>query len=121
MMRGLAIIIGSAAHDRLHAALSLAAAAAALGRDVAVYFHADAASVADPAMRWDEDARFAAAGAPTIGELLESTLELGAVFTVCQTGLALADLAAIEIDPRLEPGGLVDFLGRAGDSEITLG
>lgn len=120
-MRGLAIIIGSAAHDRLHAALSLAAAAAALGRDVAVYFHADAATVADPATKWAEDTRFTAVGAPTIGELVESTLELGAAFTVCQTGLALADLTAMEIDPRFEPGGLVDFLGRAGDSEITLG
>ncbi len=118
--RPLAIIISGAAHDRLHAALSLAAASAALGRTVALYFHAEAARVAAPAMAWGEDVSFAAAGAPTVRELIDAAAELGVAMTACQTGLALTGLSASEIDPRIEPSGLVDFLSRASDAEIVL-
>src|SRR3546814_21025298 len=68
--RPLALMLGSAAHDRLHAALSLAAASAALGRVVAIYLHADAVRLLDPGLNWAEDVRFAAVGSPAIAELL---------------------------------------------------
>lgn len=118
--RPLALVIGTIAHDRLHAALSLAAASAALGRQVALYLHADAVRIVDPAMRWPEDARFAAAGAPTIRELIDSAEALGVSVTACQTGLALTGLAAGALGPGIEPGGLIDFLSRAGDVEVLL-
>lgn len=119
--RPLAVIIGTTAHDRAHAALSLAAASAALGRDVALYLHADAARLMDAAFHCAEDARFAAAGVPTIGELLASVIELGVAITICQTGLALNGLAADTLPGPAEAGGLVDFLARMGAAEIVLG
>lgn len=119
--RPLAIIIGGAAHDRLHAALSLAAASAALGRHVSIFLHAEAACAADPGFRLPEDRRFEEGGAPTVAALIDTALALGTGITVCQTGLALVGLSAGAIDPRVEAGGLVDFLGRAGDAEIVLG
>src|SRR3546814_16452970 len=75
--RPLALMLGSAAHDRLHAALSLAAASAALGRVVAIYLHADAVRLLDPGLNWAEDVRFAAVGSPAIAELLGRAMELG--------------------------------------------
>lgn len=119
--RPLAIIVGSAAHDRLHAALSLAAASAALGREISVYLHAEAVRIADPAAVWDEDTRFAAAGAPTLRELIDSAVELGVAITACQTGLALAGLSAESLKPGITAGGLIDYLSRAGGAEIMLG
>src|SRR3546814_6528274 len=79
--RPLALMLGSAAHDRLHAALSLAAASAALGRVVAIYLHADAVRLLDPGLNWAEDVRFAAVGSPAIAELLGSAMELGVRIT----------------------------------------
>lgn len=119
--RPLALMLGSAAHDRLHAGLSLAAASAALGRSVAIYLHADAVRLLDPGLNWAEDVRFAAVGSPAIAELLASAMELGVRITACQTGLALTGLPADALPEGVEPGGLVDFLGQARDAEIALG
>lgn len=117
----LALMLGSAAHDRLHAGLSLAAASAALGRAVTIYLHADAVRLLDPGLNWAEDVRFAAVGSPAIAELLASAMELGVRITACQTGLALTGLPADALPEGVEPGGLVDFLGQARDAEIALG
>lgn len=119
--RPLAVVLGTLAHDRLHAALSLAAASAALRRTVSIYLHAEGVRLLDPAQSWPEDARFTAAGAPAIRELFVTLTELGATVTVCQTGLALTGISAAMLPGTAQPGGLIDFLSRTGDAEVVLG
>src|SRR3546814_18584165 len=57
--RPLALFIGTTAHDRLHAALSLAPASAALGRRVALSLHAGAVLFVAPANACAHGALFA--------------------------------------------------------------
>ena len=85
-------------------ALRLAAAAAALGRDVAILF--DGASVA-------------ALAAPDAA--LATALDLGVRMVACQTGLAEAGLAAADLPPGVTTGGIVSFLAQAGDAQLLLG
>jgi peroxiredoxin family protein len=98
----LAIVV-SEVGPRLATALTLAAAAAALGRDVAMLF--DGASVA-ALIRPDP--------------LLAAAFDLGVRVTACQTGLAGAGIAANELPPEVTTGGMVAFLGAAGDAQIVL-
>lgn len=121
-MRGLLIIIGGARHDAIHAALTLAAASAALRRrKISIHLHAEAVRIADPEMEWTEDQHFAAGGLPTVRDLLLSVIELGGTVNACQSGLALAGLSAEALVPGVQAGGLIDFLARAEDAEIVLG
>ncbi len=100
-MTVLAIVVGDPA--RLPTALTLAAAAAALGRDVAMLF--DGGSVT-------------ALAAPD--PLLATALELGVRIVACQTGLADAGIAAAALPPGVTTGGMVGFLAAAGDAQIVL-
>lgn len=97
----LAIIVS--ALDRLPVALSVAAAAAALGRDVAMLF--DGASVT---ALFDADAA------------LTTALDLGVRVTACQTGLAEAGLAASLLPDGVEAGGMVGFLRTHADAQWLL-
>ncbi len=119
--RRLALVVGSLAEDRLHAALSLAAAAAALGREVEIFLHAGAVAVLRAEVAFDGDAALSAAGVPTIAELLDTALDLGVGITACQSGLALTGIDASRLNPAIRAGGLVDFLGRNADAELVLG
>ena len=101
-MRGLAVVIG-ADGARLPTALTLIAAAAALGREVAVLF--DGASVT-------------ALVAPDA--LLAAALDLGVRIVACQSGLAEAGIAATSLPPGVVTGGMVSFLVEAGDAQIVL-
>jgi predicted peroxiredoxin len=119
--RALALVIGSLAEDRLHAALSIAAAAAALGRRVEIFFHAGAVAALAPGAAFAGDAQLADAGVPTIADLLETAAALGVGITACQSGLALTGIDAGGLGATVRAGGLVDFLGRDGDAELLLG
>ena len=121
MTRRLALVIGSLAEDRLHATLSLASAAAALGREVEIFLHAGAVAVLREGVRFDGDAALVAAGVPTIAGLIETALALGVGITACQSGLALTGMDAGWLNPAIRAGGLVDFLGRNADAELVLG
>nr|WP_295660702.1 DsrE family protein [Polymorphobacter sp.] len=98
----LAIVV-SEAGPRLTTALTLAAAAAALGRDVTMLF--DGASVA--------------ALAPP-GPLLATALELGVRMTACQTGLADTGIDAARLPPGVATGGMIGFLAAAEDAQLLL-
>lgn len=89
-MTALAIVVAGADPDRARTALTIAAAAAALGRDVAMLF--DGASVAT---------------LPDLGEPLATALGLGVRITACATGLA--DRGIVPPD-GLDSGGMVGFL-----------
>ena len=101
-VRGLAIIVSDSG-ARLPTALTLAASAAALGRDVAMLF--DGASVA--ALVGDDP-------------LLATALDLGVRIVACQTGLADAGLSAAALPAGVDTGGMVSFLADAGDAQIVL-
>ena len=115
---GLSLIVVTDDPQRCHAALSIAAASAALGERARVYLHADAVVLA-AAPESPDDARYTANGLPTLRELLGEALALGVRLTVCQSGLALAGIDAISLDPRIETGGLVSFLGGLGEDRLT--
>ncbi len=100
-MTPLAVIVSG--RDRLAAALGVAAAAAALGRDVAMLFDGGSVTAlfdADPA--------------------LSIALDLGVRITACQTGLADAGLAASLLPDGVETGGMVGFLRTHADAQWLL-
>ncbi len=97
----LAIVVGEGANPAT--ALRLAAAAAALGRDVAMLF--DGASVR---------------GLVAPDALLATALDLGVRVVACQTGLADAGLSAAALPPGVVTGGMVSFVAAAGDGQIVL-
>jgi len=105
----LAIVVAEAGGDRLVTALTLAAAAAALGRPVAMLF--DGSSVAALA-RANADA--------VVDALLASARDLGVRLTACQTGLADLGLAASALVDGIETGGMVGFLAANGDAQLLL-
>ena len=98
----LAIIV-SEAGPRLATALTLAASAAALGREVTMLF--DGASVA-----------VLTGGDP----LLATALDLGVRVVACQTGLADAGIAATALPAGVVAGGMVSFLSEVGAAQIVL-
>ena len=101
-VRDLAIIV-SGEGSRLATALSLAAAAAALGGDVAMLF--DGASVT------------ALAGPD---EAVSTARDLGVRIVACQTGLADAGMTAADLPAGVTTGGMVSFLAAVGTAQVML-
>lgn len=118
-MRGLTVVVATADPARLHAALSLAAAAAAAGAATRLYFHADAVALAAPPHAWPDDARYAAAGLPSLAALFDEALAMGVRMIACQTGLALTGSSAGNLDTHIETGGLVSLLASLGDGRLV--
>lgn len=115
---GLSVIVVTDDAARFHAALSIAAASAALGERARVYLHGDAVALAT-GPDGPDDARYAAGGLSTLCQMLAEALALGVRLTVCQSGLALSGMDATTLDPRIESGGLVSFLGSLGEDRLT--
>jgi predicted peroxiredoxin len=110
-MRGLTIIVVGGDPERFHAALTFAAAAAAMGRDIRLHVHAPGVPLlADP--RWEQDTRYGASGLPTLAGLLDDALALGVAISACQSGLALFGLNASGLDGRISLGGPIAALSR---------
>jgi predicted peroxiredoxin len=116
-MRGLTIVVVSADAARFHAALSLAAAQAALGGGSRIYLHGEAVALLGPAA---EDARYAGAGMPGIDDLRTEAAALGVTITACQSGFALAGLNHSEIAPDVEVSGLIGLLTELGADRLVV-
>lgn len=140
----LCIVLLSGSFERVHYALCMASAAAALERPVTLFvtlgalralLAADAqgrpgwmalpatdqpagSALADGAAL---DARNRARGVAGFEELLESCTALGVEFMVCEMGLRTEGLTpdALRSDIRLQPGGLATLLAR-GDRPLVL-
>ena len=98
----LAIIVGDGG-PRLDTALTLAAAAAALGRTVTMLFDGGSVmALRDP------------------GAMLATALDLGVAVTACQTGLAAAGMTAADLPSGVVPGGMVGFVAQAADAQLLL-
>lgn len=96
----LSIVIASGTFEKVHYALVMATGAAAIGTPVTLFFTMGAcpAILADdgwrvlPSEKSDTSATvrdddFAARGAATMNELIDSAAELGITFMVCEMGL----------------------------------
>lgn len=104
MSRPLAIIVIGDHPQRLLAALRLAAASAALGRQVGVFFDQGAVAAAlDPAL------------APVIDDLRD----LGVGFAICATGIAERGIAP-DSAGAMAIGGLLHFLSQFADPELVV-
>ena len=116
-MRGLTVVVAGTDAARLHAALSLAAANAALEGRTRVFLQAEAVSLLGGA---EEDRRYAAAGMPSLGELIDEVLAMGAEIVACQSGLALAGMTAERLPEGVETGGLVALLAGLGEDRLVI-
>ncbi len=115
----LSLVLHSGDYSRMHYALVLASAAAAVGKPVTILFAG--ASVLALAKTWrmpDEDHRVKALRVAGFEELLTACRDLGARMLVCETALALAELnpAQLRDDLNLETAGAVTFLNDASAS-----
>jgi predicted peroxiredoxin len=119
--RGLAVVLSEANHGRLHAALTMACAAAALGRPVRLFFHGESVAALTAGRHWQGDATYRAAGLPSVGELIENALGLGAHLMACQTGLQMIGVTAASLPDGIETGGMVAFLADARDDDLVMG
>ena len=129
----LSIIIYDHHYDKVHYALVMASAAAAIGRPVTVFFTMGACGAIQAADRnsppsWaamplsDEDATGAErdifykhTGIATMEELMEACIAFGVRFLVCEMGLRAKGLekTALRPDMNLEHSGVVTFLNDA--------
>lgn len=127
----LSVVVFSGDFDKLHYALSMAAAAIAVNRPATLFFtmeairgllkasggrpgwHALACGDGTPAGERDE--AYAARGVATYEELLTSCSALGVTFMVCEMGLRAVDLEAGDLrdDIAVAEGGIVTFLNDA--------
>jgi predicted peroxiredoxin len=118
-VRGLTILAGSRDTGRYRTALALAAAQAAAGGGARLYLHEDAVAMLAPPPPAD-DARYAAAGLPTLAELQEAALGLGVRIVACQSGLALAAIDATSLDPRIETGGMIGMITALDEDRLVI-
>lgn len=118
-MRGLTLILASPDGPRFHAALSIAAAAAAAGAATRLYLQDAAVGLLAPPILSPGDDAHKAAGLPTLAQMLSEAMALGVSIIVCQSGLAMAGLSAEALDKRIEVGGLVGVLATLGDDRLV--
>jgi intracellular sulfur oxidation DsrE/DsrF family protein len=104
-MSGLLLIVSEAEGERFAAAVELAAASAALDRQVAVLLRG-------PAVK--------ALGQPQVAGAFDLLFELGADVGICQTAMAAHGLTAADLPPGIEAHGMVAFLSGRGDWQVVL-
>ena len=101
-MTALAVIVAGPDPARGLTALNLAAAAAALGRPVAMLFDAPGVVLLSE---------------PQLTEALATARELGVEVTACTTGVSAT---ATPLPDGIEPGGMLSFLQAAGSAQLVV-
>ncbi|AUN30812.1 DsrE family protein [Niveispirillum cyanobacteriorum] len=132
---GLVLVIQSGGYDRVHYALVTAAAAAATGRPVTLFFTGRALPALMAREGWKRldfsddgtspearDDTLALRGVGTFDELLTACAELGVAFLACEMGwraLGIRD-PVLRPDLNVETTGMVTLLGqvRPGDQML---
>jgi peroxiredoxin family protein len=113
----LSILLASGGHGAAHAAFTLAAGAAALGRPVLVFaMGAGCRALLAEVEDVDRDATVRARGVAGVAELRAAAAELGARLVACDAGLRAEALDRAALMPGAEVGGVITFLeaSRAG-------
>ncbi len=122
----LSIVVYSGDPDRVHYALAMAAAAAAIDRPATLFFTMEAIRALAKDARDDaaaeRDAARAARGVATFEDLLAACAALDVRFMVCEMGLRAVGLSAADLreDVTFEEGGLVTFLNDASAAGAML-
>ncbi|MDA1090799.1 MAG: DsrE/DsrF/DrsH-like family protein [Proteobacteria bacterium] len=128
----LSIVVYDGHYDKVHYALVMASAAAAIGRPVTLFFTMGACHAlkqpTDGEHAWramplseedgtggDKDDTYAAIKVATFEELLQSCVQFGVTFMVCEMGLRAVGLEGqpLRDDIPVEQGGVVTFLNDA--------
>lgn len=117
-MRGLTIIVAGPDPSRFRAALSIAAAAAALDRPIRLFLQADAVALLRPPLAGPDDEAHEAAGLPTLADLFREAIALGVTIIACQSGLPLIGITADTLPAGIEVGGLLSELQK--DYELLI-
>jgi predicted peroxiredoxin len=117
---GLAIVFAEANHARIHGGLSLACAAAALGRPVRLFFQGEAVCALQVGRHWTGDRAYAASGLATLEAMLKQAFGLGIAVMACESGLHLCGLAPTNVIGGVETGGMVGFLADAREDELVI-
>jgi len=117
---GLTILVAVGDAERLHAALSFAAAAAATGDPVSLHLHEGAVGLLRVPMMAPGDTARRKAGLPDLAQMWEEALALGVAVSVCQSGLALSGLSLEGLDPRIEAQGPLGLLARTGAGRMLV-
>jgi len=113
-MPGLNIIVAVAEGRRLYAALETAMATAALGRPVRVFVQGEAVELLRAPVSFAGDAARKAAGQPDLASMVEEAIAMEVGLFVCQSGMALAGMAATGLASQMRAAGLVSFLADVG-------
>ena len=136
----LSIVVFAGHYDKLHYALVMASAAAAVSRPVTLFFtmlacHALRAAGDDGKPAWrdlplseeegtggDKDDAYGAVKVATFEELLQSCVQMGVKFMVCEMGLRAVGLEGepLRDDIPLEQGGVVTFLADASKAGVMI-
>lgn len=119
-VRALNIVLGAPDAERLRAALTLAAAQAALGGTATLFLQLDAVALLQSPIAAPRDAAHRAAGLPDLATLLDEAQALGVDLIACQSGLALCGMTAADLPVGVDIGGPVGFLQRTGDDARLL-
>ena len=114
-MRPLRIVVVEDAPARVHGAITLALAAAALGRDVGLFFQGEAVRALEAG--GGSYPETPVAGVATVAELMTQCGEMDVRLIACETGMHMSGLRASALLPGVETGGLIGFLADA-DAEI---
>ena len=133
----LSIVVYAGFYDKVHYALVMASAAAAIDRPVTLFFTMGACRVlkktgpgGEPAWRsmplsegesrglangGEKDDAYAETNVATFEELLQSCVQMGVAFMVCEMGLRAMGLEGepLRDDVPLRKGGVVTFLNDA--------
>lgn len=116
-MRPLKIVLLSPDPERFRGALTLAAAQAALGAEVAIFLQLEAAAVLRQPLTAPNDAAHMANGLPTLAELMSDATELGVRLIACQSGMELCGMEADDLPSGATVGGPVSFLQSVEDGD----
>jgi peroxiredoxin family protein len=119
----LGILLLSVTHERVHAAFSLAAASAALGRPTILFataagiraLLAEASANADVA----RDTVLESRGVAGLATLRAAALELGVRLLACDAALKAEALEPAALLPAVELSGLATFLAAVGAGQIV--
>ena len=114
----LSFVVFSGDYARVHYALVMASAAAAIDKAVTLFFTMDGArtlltQAAPGAPDWSsEEAANADKGIATVEEMLAACIELGVVFMACDMGLKACDIdrANLRDDIDVGHGGAATFI-----------
>jgi len=117
----LSILLVSGGHGPAHAAFTLAAGAAALGRPVLVFAMGAGCRALLAEAGWEEqDTRLRTRGVAGAGELRAAAVELGTRLVACDAGLRGEGLDAGALVPGAKVAGVVAFLEASQGSVVSV-